>query len=133
MSSTLPARIRELAILRVAHRRTCAYEWSHHVRMAKDEGITDEQIAAVQRFGDGSADNFDTFDQAVLTGVDELDENIGVVRPDLGGAGRASQRPATHGFRLHGRLLQRCWPWPSTLSAYSSNTPPTAAKPNQER
>lgn len=75
MSSTLPARIRELAILRVAHRRTCAYEWSHHVRMAKDEGITDEQIAAVQRFGDGSADNFDTFDQAVLTGVDELDEN----------------------------------------------------------
>ncbi|TAM65439.1 carboxymuconolactone decarboxylase family protein [Mycobacterium sp.] len=75
MSSTLPARIRELAILRVAHRRECAYEWSHHVRMAKDEGITDDQIAAVRRFGDGSADNFDAFDRAVLTGVDELDGN----------------------------------------------------------
>ena len=42
MSSTLPTRIRELAILRVAHRRDCAYEWSHHVSMAKDEGITDD-------------------------------------------------------------------------------------------
>ncbi|OBJ19379.1 carboxymuconolactone decarboxylase [Mycobacterium colombiense] len=69
MTSTLPPRIRELAILRVAHRRQCAYEWSHHVRMAKDEGITDDQIAALQQ-GEAA----DTFDQAVITGVDELDE-----------------------------------------------------------
>lgn len=68
-SSTLPPRIRELAILRVAHRRQSAYEWSHHVRMAKEEGVTDDQIAAVQR-GEG----LDAFDQAVITGVDELDE-----------------------------------------------------------
>ncbi|MCA2261865.1 carboxymuconolactone decarboxylase [Mycobacterium marseillense] len=68
-SSTLPPRIRELAILRVAHRRQCAYEWSHHFRMAKEEGITEDQIAAVQR---GEA--VDEFDQAVITGVDELDE-----------------------------------------------------------
>ncbi|OBK68405.1 carboxymuconolactone decarboxylase [Mycobacterium colombiense] len=69
MTSTLPPRIRELAILRVAHRRQCAYEWSHHVRMAKDEGVTDDQIAALQQGGAA-----DTFDQAVITGVDELDE-----------------------------------------------------------
>ncbi|OBJ29459.1 carboxymuconolactone decarboxylase family protein [Mycobacterium colombiense] len=69
MTSTLPPRIRELAILRVAHRRQCAYEWSHHVRMAKDEGITDDQIGALQQ-GEAA----DTFDQAVITGVDELDE-----------------------------------------------------------
>ena len=30
-SSTLPPRLRELAILRVAHRRGCDYEWRHHV------------------------------------------------------------------------------------------------------
>jgi AhpD family alkylhydroperoxidase len=69
MSSTLPARIRELAILRVAHRRDCAYEWSHHVSMAKAEGITDEQIDAVRR-GEAS----DDFDRTVLTAVDELEE-----------------------------------------------------------
>lgn len=69
VSSTLPARIRELAILRVAHRRQCAYEWSHHERMAKGEGITDDQIAALKR-GEAA----DAFDQVVITGVDELDE-----------------------------------------------------------
>lgn len=69
-SSTLPSRIRELAILRVAHRRKCAYEWTHHVDLARREGITDAEIDAVRR-GDGP---FDEFDRAVLTGVDELDE-----------------------------------------------------------
>ncbi len=68
-SSTLPPRIRELAILRVAHRRDCAYEWTHHVSLAKREGISDDEIAAVRR-GDAA----DEFERAVLTGVDELDE-----------------------------------------------------------
>jgi alkylhydroperoxidase family enzyme len=69
MSSTLPTRIRELAILRIAHRRECAYEWSHHVNMAKDEGITDQQIDALRR-GEAA----DEFDRTVLVAVDELDE-----------------------------------------------------------
>ncbi|OBH29335.1 carboxymuconolactone decarboxylase [Mycobacterium sp. E342] len=67
-SSTLPSRIRELAIMRIAHRRESAYEWSHHVRMAKNEGITDNEIAALRR-GEAA----DAFDQTVLTAVDELD------------------------------------------------------------
>lgn len=70
MSSTLPARIRELAILRVAHRRDCAYEWTHHIDLAKREGITDDEIAAVR--GGDDAGNIDAFERAVLTGVDEL-------------------------------------------------------------
>src|SRR6202167_6648085 len=37
-SSTLPPRIRELAILRVAHRRECTYEWTQHVALAKKAG-----------------------------------------------------------------------------------------------
>jgi alkylhydroperoxidase family enzyme len=74
MSSTLPTRIRELAILRVAHRRESAYEWSHHVSMAKAEGITDEQIAALQSFSGEDAGLLDPFDRTVLTAVDELEE-----------------------------------------------------------
>ncbi len=73
-SSTLPARIRELAILRVAHRRDCAYEWTHHVDLAKDEGISDDEIAAVQRYAGEDAGDFDALERAVLTGVDELVE-----------------------------------------------------------
>ena len=77
MSSTLPTRIRELAILRIAHRRECAYEWSHHVSMATDAGITHEQIDAVKR-GE-AADEFDRNEK-------ELSELVGEgrVTPHIG-------------------------------------------------
>jgi 4-carboxymuconolactone decarboxylase len=68
-SSTLPPRVRELAILRVAHRRDCTYEWVHHVEMGNDAGLTDDDIAAARR---GEA--CDGFDRAVLGAVDELEE-----------------------------------------------------------
>ncbi|GAT15290.1 carboxymuconolactone decarboxylase [Mycolicibacterium thermoresistibile] len=68
--STLPPRLRELAVLRVAHRRSCDYEWAHHVFIGKAEGLTDDDIAGVQR---GAVD--DPFDQAVLDAVDELEEH----------------------------------------------------------
>lgn len=67
--STLPARVREQAILRVAHRRGCDYEWEHHIRLAKLAGLSDADIAAVQ-----SGDPADEFDRAVLGAVDQLDE-----------------------------------------------------------
>ena len=69
LDSSLPAPIRELAILRVAHRRGCGYEWSHHVDIAKKAGLSDAEIAAAQT---GEAD--DEFHRAILTAVDELDE-----------------------------------------------------------
>jgi 4-carboxymuconolactone decarboxylase len=71
--STLDARVRELAILRVAHRRECAYEWDQHVLLAKRAGMTDDDIAAVRT---GLA--ADEFDRAVLNAVDELDERSGL-------------------------------------------------------
>jgi 4-carboxymuconolactone decarboxylase len=67
--STLPPRVRELAILRVAHRRDCAYEWTHHVELGKREGLSDNDIAAVQTGAPA-----DEFDRTVLDAVDELDE-----------------------------------------------------------
>ena len=73
LGSTLPARIREQAILRVAHRRGCAYEWSHHVNIAKKAGLSDAEIAAAQT---GEAN--DEFDRAVFSAVDELDEKSNV-------------------------------------------------------
>jgi 4-carboxymuconolactone decarboxylase len=65
--STLPPRERELAILRVAHRTDSEYEWVQHVRMGKNEGLTEQDIVALQR---GDAD--DPFDRTILAGVDEL-------------------------------------------------------------
>lgn len=76
LESSLPARIREQAILRVAHRRECAYEWSHHVDIAKKAGLTDAEIAAART---GEPD--DEFDRAVFTAVDELDEKSNISDP----------------------------------------------------
>jgi 4-carboxymuconolactone decarboxylase len=68
-SSTLDPAVRELVILRVAHRRGCAYEWTHHVAMGKRAGLSDADIAAVQ-----TGDAADEFNRALLSAVDELDE-----------------------------------------------------------
>ena len=43
--STLPPRVRELAVLRVAWRRRCRYEWAQHLLTARRKGVTDEEIA----------------------------------------------------------------------------------------
>ncbi|OBJ66667.1 carboxymuconolactone decarboxylase family protein [Mycobacterium asiaticum] len=72
-TSTLPPRVRELAILRVAHRRGCAYEWTHHVNLAKREGVTDAEVEAARQSRIAET-AFDEFERAILTGVDELDE-----------------------------------------------------------
>ncbi|MET8654786.1 carboxymuconolactone decarboxylase family protein [Nocardia aurea] len=68
--STLTERLRELAILRVAYRRNCAYEWDHHARMGIDAGLTETEVEAAR----GNAQITDDFDLAVLRAVDELDE-----------------------------------------------------------
>ena len=63
-ASTLPAKTRELAILRVAWRRRCRYEWAQHLLIAKRAGITDEEIAQVRA---------DPTSTALARAVDELD------------------------------------------------------------
>jgi alkylhydroperoxidase family enzyme len=64
----LSARLRELAILRVAHRRRSAFFWGEHVKVATDAGMTTDEIARLSR---GNAE-FDGIDLTVLTATDEL-------------------------------------------------------------
>ena len=72
-SSTLPPRLRELAVLRVAHLSSCEYEWRHHVAMGREAGLTDDIIDGIQR---GEA--LDELDRAVLRAVDELQDKSNV-------------------------------------------------------
>jgi 4-carboxymuconolactone decarboxylase len=67
--STLSPRLRELAVLRIAHLSACAYEWDEHVAIGQQAGLTLDEIDALQR---GEA--VDEFDRTVLTAVDELVE-----------------------------------------------------------
>jgi 4-carboxymuconolactone decarboxylase len=66
--STLPDRLRELVILRIAKRRNCVYEWTHHFHAARQIGLTEAEIEAA---GQGKA--ADRLESAVLDAVDELD------------------------------------------------------------
>jgi AhpD family alkylhydroperoxidase len=72
LRSTLPPRLRELAILRVARRSGCAYEWAHHTKIAAMAGLSGAEIEAAGR-GEGSGEVVSAeLDRAVLEAVDEL-------------------------------------------------------------
>lgn len=60
---------KERIILRVAWRIGCVYEWGHHVEMARDLGLTDEDILGI-----AMEDNpeWDPRLRALVTATDEL-------------------------------------------------------------
>jgi alkylhydroperoxidase family enzyme len=70
--SELPARDRELLILRTGYRCGCAYEWGQHVLIARQCGITDEEIASV---ADGPDAGWSPHDGALLSAADELHDH----------------------------------------------------------
>ena len=68
--STLPARERELLILRTGWLCRSEYEWGQHVIIAKSCGVTDEEIERVK--AGPEADEWSPFDAALLRAADEL-------------------------------------------------------------
>jgi alkylhydroperoxidase family enzyme len=70
--STLPDRIRELAIVRTGWLRRGEYEWAQHVRLARAAGVSEAEIAAVSEGPE--AELWEPFEAAALRAVDELCE-----------------------------------------------------------
>jgi alkylhydroperoxidase family enzyme len=70
--SKLDPRLRELAILQVGWLARSPYEWSHHVKIGNDFGVTDEDIQALI---DDTADkpaSLDTMSKLVLVAAREI-------------------------------------------------------------
>ena len=68
--STLPARERELLILRIGWLCKAEYEFGQHVRIARSAGLSDEEI---KRVGAGpDAPGWSSADATLLRAVDEL-------------------------------------------------------------
>lgn len=67
---TLPRRESELVILRVAHLRSCAYEFEHHVRLGRRAGVTPADVERVRAGAD--ADGWSPRERALLRAVDRL-------------------------------------------------------------
>lgn len=70
MSTTLSERERELIVMRVAALRRCGYEWAQHLFMARDVGLTDEEIGRIA-YGP-EAPFWCERDRALLWAVDDL-------------------------------------------------------------
>ena len=68
--STLPARERELVILRIGYLCKCDYEWGQHVVIGKQAGLADGDIKRIAEGPD--AKGWKPFDSLLLRATDEL-------------------------------------------------------------
>ncbi len=68
--STLPAREREILILRIGWLCQAGYEWGQHVIIGKNTGLTDEEIEAIKK-GPVAA-TWSEHDRLLLQATDEL-------------------------------------------------------------
>jgi 4-carboxymuconolactone decarboxylase len=68
--SSVPARLRELAILRIGYLNKSDYEWGHHVRISQDIGLSNADIARVKLGAD--APGWTALEAAAIRLVDQM-------------------------------------------------------------
>jgi 4-carboxymuconolactone decarboxylase len=68
--STLPARDREILILRIGWLCRSAYEWGQHVIIGRRAGLTDAEIERIRQGADGAG--WTPFEAALVRAADEL-------------------------------------------------------------
>ena len=66
----LPRRETELVILRVAHLRSCPYEFDHHVRLGRRAGVSEADLERL--LAGPHADGWSPRERAILAAVDGL-------------------------------------------------------------
>ena len=70
----LDPKLREIAILRTAKDCHSIYEWTQHVPAAKHVGVSDEQIAAIERWPEAKC--FNEIERSVLQLTDEVNADV---------------------------------------------------------
>jgi alkylhydroperoxidase family enzyme len=70
--STLDTRLRELAILQVGWLEKSEYEFTHHVKIGKEFGVTDADIEGLMAETAGKASKLEPLAKAVLKGAREM-------------------------------------------------------------
>lgn len=73
--SKLDPRLRELAILQVGWLARSPYEWSHHVKLGHDFGVTDEDVQALIDDTAGKSTGLDAITKLVLKSAREMTED----------------------------------------------------------
>jgi alkylhydroperoxidase family enzyme len=70
--STLDPRLRELAIIQVGWLEKSEYEFTHHVKIGKECGVTDADIEALMAETDGKSSALEPLAKTVLRGTREM-------------------------------------------------------------
>jgi alkylhydroperoxidase family enzyme len=70
--SRLDPRLREMAILQVGYSTRSSYEYSHHIKIARDFGVTDDDIRGIVAETNGESTGFTPLEKAVLKAAREM-------------------------------------------------------------
>ncbi len=79
--SRLDPRLREMAILQVGYVARSPYEFSHHIKIGHDFGVSDNDIRALIAETEGRASDLRELDRAVLRAAREMADD-GAVSPE---------------------------------------------------
>lgn len=108
--SVLPDRARELAILATAREVDARFEWAGHYRIAKEAGVTEEQLEAIANRT--APDGFNDEDALPINIAHELrrknelsDDNFNAAREKYGDAGVIELIATVGYYSLMGCLL----------------------------
>src|SRR6185436_6668819 len=74
--SKLDSRLRELAILQVGYLAKSPYEYSHHVKIGRECGVTDDDIRAIGAETAGRSTGLDALSKAVLRAAREMTDDL---------------------------------------------------------
>jgi len=74
--SKLDPRLRELAILQVGYLAKSAYEYSHHVKIGREFGVSDDDIRAIGEETAGRATALDPLAKTVLRAAREMTNGL---------------------------------------------------------
>jgi len=74
IGSELPARKREIAVLRVAHVTGSEYEWTQHARLGRNLGLSDAEIDAIRV--DGPVSDLDEEGLLLCRVADEISRDV---------------------------------------------------------
>ena len=109
--SRLDPRLRELAILQVSYLTRSAWGYSHHVRIGREVGLSNDEIRAVADETDGRPTSLDPLAKAVLRAAREMTARSGGFGRDLCRAPAGARQRAADRSRCDDILLQ--WPGPA--------------------
>lgn len=76
--SKLDPRLRELAILQVGWMERSEYEFTHHVKIGKEFGVTDEDIQGLIAETAGKPSKLEPLARAILKGAREMVRDLGM-------------------------------------------------------